>query len=146
MILHIAVIFGFGCIYSKLEFGSAFTLGGLTYVLLSWGLRFWFTRKHRSGMNHVREGKWEIAIPYFQQSLDYFTENRWMDKYRSIVLLTPSAMSYREMAMVNIAFCLGQLGQGRASREAYERALKEYPGSVIASTALNLMKAASSAT
>lgn len=41
--------------------------------------------------------------------------------------------------MLNEAFALGQQGMRSEARSAYERALAEFPDSVMAQSALNLM-------
>jgi len=43
------------------------------------------------------------------------------------------------MALNNIAFCYGQIGQGSKAIEYYERTLKEYPDSGIAKAGLNFL-------
>jgi hypothetical protein len=46
------------------------------------------------------------------------------------------------MALVNMAFCYSQLGDGLKSKELYEKTLIEYPDSQIAKTALSLYESA----
>ncbi|WP_144803871.1 tetratricopeptide repeat protein [Maribacter sp. MAR_2009_72] len=48
-------------------------------------------------------------------------------------------MSYREMALANIGYCYSQIGDGKKAKEYYERTLKEFPGSGLAKSALNMM-------
>ncbi len=43
------------------------------------------------------------------------------------------------MALNNIAFCYGQMGNGEKSREYYEKILQEFPGSGLAKTALRFL-------
>ena len=52
-------------------------------------------------------------------------------------------MSYKEMALNNIGFCYSQIGQGKVSKEYYERTLKEFPDSGIAKVALRLLNSMS---
>ena len=56
-----------------------------------------------------------------------------------ITLLMPSAASYREIALLNTAFCYSQLGNVQQTRAYYERALAEFPDSSMAQVALNLI-------
>ena len=56
--------------------------------------------------------------------------------------LSSSKMSYKEMALVNIAFCYGQLGEGEKAREYYNAALKENPNNGMAIAALKLLDSA----
>ena len=48
---------------------------------------------------------------------EFFKRYNWIDKYRFVVLLSLSRISYTEMALANIAFCHGQLGEGGKSKE-----------------------------
>jgi hypothetical protein len=52
-------------------------------------------------------------------------------------------MSYKEMALNNIAFCYGQLGKGKLSKEYYEKTLDEFPESGIAKAGLRLINSVS---
>jgi hypothetical protein len=56
--------------------------------------------------------------------------------------MTPGAMSYREMALVNIAFCYVQIGDGVQARLSYEKCLERFPRSEIALSTLRMMDAA----
>jgi hypothetical protein len=43
------------------------------------------------------------------------------------------------MALNNIAFCYGQLGNGNLSKEYYQKTLDEFPESGLAKAALRLL-------
>jgi tetratricopeptide (TPR) repeat protein len=106
--------------------------------MLSYGLRNLITRSHQKGINLVKQGNFIDAIPYFERSVKYFSENDWVDKYRFLTMLSSSKMSYREMGLCNIAFCFSQTGEGQKAKELYQFTLNEYPENVLAQTALNL--------
>ena len=114
----------------------------LAFLVLRQGLALTLTAEHRAGIRAVRQGDFARALDRFEHSLEYFTQRPSLDRYRSILLLSASAWSFREMALVNIAFCHGQLGDGASSKAWYERALREFPGSVLATTALAMIQAA----
>lgn len=59
-------------------------------------------------------------------------------------MLSSSKMSYREMALANIGFCYGQIGNGEQSKVYYEKTLLEFPESGLAKSALKLITAAES--
>lgn len=113
--------------------------GAVSYLILSYFLRNSIPKDHRSGMKKVKAEDFENAIPDFEKSYEFFKRNDWIDKYRFVVLLSSSRITYKEMALNNIAFCFGQIGQGDKSREFYERTLKEYPDSGIAKAGLRLL-------
>ena len=115
--------------------------GAVTYWIISFILRSLIPKNHRSGMNKVKVGNYESAIADFEKSYDFFDKNQWIDKYKFLLLLSYSKISYKEMALNNIAFCYGQIGEGDKSKAFYERTLKEYPESGIAKAGLNLINA-----
>ncbi|WP_158845032.1 tetratricopeptide repeat protein [Algibacter sp. L1A34] len=116
--------------------------GALTYLLISYLLRNFIPRDHRKGVKETKLEKFEEAIPYFENSYAFFKKHEWIDKYRIIILLSPSKMSYPEMALANIGFCYGQIGNGKKSKVYYEKTLMEFPESGLAKSALKLINAA----
>jgi tetratricopeptide (TPR) repeat protein len=97
-------------------------------------------REHRKGMLLIRQEKYREAIEAFKRSYDQFADYPWVDRLRWLVCLDASAVSYREMALVNIAFCHVYLDEGDQAKQIYERALKEFPGSSIATSALRMIE------
>ncbi len=115
--------------------------GALTYLALSFFLRNALTKAHRIGMIKVRQEKYKSAIPEFQQSYSFFKKYPWIDQYRYLTILSSTKISYSEMALVNIAFCYGQLGDQKNCLAYYRRTLQEFPNSGIAKAALNMLEA-----
>jgi len=128
-------------IYSKLglELLEAIFCSSLTYLVISFCLQNLLTKNFRQGIKLIKQQDFSNAIPFFEKSVNFFTKNRWVDKYRFITLLSSSKMSYKEMGLCNIAFCYSQTGNGTKAKEYYERILDEFPNSVIASTALKFI-------
>lgn len=116
-------------------------IGAAIYLAISFSLRFGIARQHRLGMIKVKAGNYKDAIPLFEKSYQFFTHNEWIDRYRYITLLSSSRISYREMALNNIAFSYGQIGNGEQSIYYYKKTLSEFPESALAKTALNLIEA-----
>ena len=116
--------------------------GTLTYLAISFGLRTFIPKDHRQGIALVKKQRFSDAISFFQKSYSFFSKNNWIDKYRFLTLLSSSRMSYREMALCNIAFCYSQIGDGKTAIEFYTRALKEFPDSGLAQTALRMLHSA----
>jgi tetratricopeptide (TPR) repeat protein len=114
----------------------------LTYLIISISLRFLIPHDHRKGMSLVKQEKFAEAIDFFEKSYAFFSQHNWIDKFRFVTLLSSSRMCYKEMALVNIAFCYGQIGNGLKSKEYYERTLLEYPDNGIAKAGLNLINSA----
>ena len=111
----------------------------IVYVAALFSLRWLVAFHHRMGMRNYKKGNFEKAMGYFEKSHDFFRRHPWIDKYRYITLLSSTRISYREMALLNIAFCHGQIGNGRESKEFYESALAEFPDSEIAKAALRMI-------
>ncbi|MEX2026418.1 MAG: tetratricopeptide repeat protein [Pirellulaceae bacterium] len=113
------------------------------YLAYSFGSRLLLAGAHRRGIQLAHQHRFEDAIREYESSYDFFRRYRWLDDYRSTLMMTPSAMSYREMALVNIAFAYSQLGDSAQSIAYYRRALDEFPDSQIAVAALKMMESAS---
>tara|TARA_R110002050_G_scaffold67404_2_gene145851 strand:+ start:1236 stop:1724 length:489 start_codon:yes stop_codon:yes gene_type:complete len=113
--------------------------GAITYLILSQVLRRTIAIEQRKGMVKVKSKDYHNAIPHFKNSYKFFTKNDWIDKYRFFTLLSSGKMSYREMALINIAFCYGQAGNGNLSKEYYEKTLTEFPESGMAKAGLSLL-------
>ena len=118
------------------------TFGAITYLIISVLLKLVIAKDHRRGMSLVKSQRFEEAIPYFQKSYDFFNKNMWVDKWRSITMLSSSAITYREMAMLNHAFCLSQIGKGVEAHELYKATLSEFPDSSLALTAIRIYDSA----
>jgi hypothetical protein len=116
--------------------------GGGAYLSYSVLSRFFLTRSHRTGISQVRRQQFGDAIESFQKSLAFFDRHPRVDRFRSIVLMSASAASYREMALANIAFCYVQLGNGDRARRYYELCQEQFPESALASAALRMMDVA----
>lgn len=116
-------------------------LGTLFFLICSQVSRRIFTREHRRAIQYCRNQEYARAIPLFEQSIEFFERNRWVDQYRAIVLFSSSSMSYREMGLVSVAFCYAQMGDGDNSRLTYEKCLNEFPDNMIAKTSLNFLVA-----
>lgn len=141
--LAIAVSFAFvgWLLYPKL----GIPIGIFTYTVLSYVLRAVLTSHHKRGIALCKQKQFTEAIPEFERSLAFFRHHAWLDDYSAITMLSFGGMSYREMSLVSLAFCYGQLGDGTKSRTMYEQCLKEFPESGMAEAALRLMDAAANA-
>ncbi len=122
-----------------------FFVGALTYLTLALVLRGSIARTHRRGVSRFKRRQFEEAIRYFEDSYDFFTRHPWIDEWRFLTILSSSQIGYREMALLNIAFCHTQLGDGRKAKEFYQRTLDEYPDSKMARTSLRMIESAEQA-
>jgi tetratricopeptide (TPR) repeat protein len=127
-------------IFSLLNLGEPTLLGGLTYLVISYVLRTYVVIDFRKGMQLCKTHKFKEAIPHFEKSISFFKEKKWLDKYRYVLLLSSSKMTYREMSLCNIAFCYSQTGEPQQAKLYYENILREFPGNAIATAALRMIR------
>lgn len=113
----------------------------LIYLLASISLKMLIPRNHRKGISLFRAGKYEDAVKEFEKSYEFFAKHAWIDRCRFFVLLSPSQVSYREMSLLNIAYCSAQAGNGAKAKEFYEKTLAQFPGSEMAASALRMIQA-----
>ncbi len=114
-------------------------VGALVWMVITTLMRRLLTGAHRKAMHLIKHERFEEAKPLFAQSYAVLCQRPWIDKFRWLLLGGCSRLSYREMALCNLAFCYGQTGDGQKMKEYYEKALAEFPGSVIATTALRFI-------
>ena len=115
-------------------------LGVGIYLAYSFSSRQIILGEHRRGMRLLQKHNFQDAIRCFEKSYTFFQKHSWIDKFRSIVLMSCSLMSYREMALINLAFCYVQIGNGGEAKKYYQQALKEFPKSVMANVALSFIQ------
>ena len=140
--LHLCIFVAMVYLFQGLNVGAPSLMAIATYLVLAYFLRFFLAKYHRYGMMFIKQHAYENAIPYFEKSYEYFQKNAWLDKFRAFFLLSSSRISYKEMALVNLAYCYSQLGEGAQAKAYYERALKEFPDSGIAKAGLNMINSA----
>lgn len=133
-------------LWYQLKADNPFFNGALTYLILSFALRTLIPHNHKAGMTLVKQEKYLDAISHFKNSYDFFKRYEWLDKYRYLTLLSSAKMSYKEMALNNIAFCFGQMGDRTKSKEYYELTLQEFPNSGMARAGLNMLNATDTST
>ncbi len=121
-------------------FTDALQIALIIYMIAFVLLRNLVPRNHRKGMRYFRSGNYAQAIDEYQKSYAFFTKYAWIDKYRFLVLLSSSRISYTEMALLNIAYCHAQLGNGPKAIKCYEAVLREFPDSQMAQSALQMLR------
>jgi tetratricopeptide (TPR) repeat protein len=110
--------------------------GAFIYLAYSYSSRSLLLKHHRQGRTLTDQGNYEEAIKAFEKSYDFFSRNSWVDRFRYLTMMTPAYQSFREMALLNIAYCYGQLGDKDRTKVYYQRTLQEFPESSMAQTAL----------
>jgi len=131
----VAVVYSIGVPYPIVT-------GALTYMVISFSLRRLLPAAHRRGISYFKKKDYNAAIPEFQKSYAFFSKHQWIDNMRYLTLLSSSRIGYREMALLNIAFCYGQIGEGAKSKEYYQKTLAEFAHSEMAAAALKMFDSA----
>ena len=111
------------------------------YVAYALGARRLIAGRHRRGIALLKQRRYREATAQLQESFAFFDRHPWIDRLRCIVLMNPSALSYREMDLLNVAFCYAQIGDRKRARECYESCLARFPGNHLASTAIRALDA-----
>lgn len=137
LIVMILLVVLFGILIKPFEY--ALIVAMLFYLFVSNLLRNLVPRYHRKGIALYKAGNYAQAIGEYEKSYAFFTEHAWIDKYRFIVLLSSSRISYTEMALLNIAFCYAQMEDGRRAKEYYDKVLEQFPDSEMAKSALRML-------
>jgi len=115
-------------------------IGILIHVLYQAIIKILVEHPTTPGLKLIQERKFKEAISQFENAYQFYSRHKWIDQGR-FVLLISSNVSFREMALVNIAFCYSQIGNGNKSKEYYQRILAEFPDSSFAEVSLNAIKA-----
>lgn len=140
IVIHLLLIVLF-FIISTIIFPGKINYSFIFFILISLLLKFSIASYHRKGIKLFKKGKYLEAIENFEKSYLFFKKNSWLDDYRFITLLSSSKISYKEIALNNMAFCYAQLGNGQKAKEFYEKTLTEFPNSGIAKAGINILNA-----
>lgn len=116
-----------------------FLVGTAAYLLLLFTLRSVIAKHHRAGVKLFKQERFAEATHEFEKSYRFFSEHSWLDRWRAITVLSSSRVSYREMALLNLAFCLAQSGQKAQALATYQKALAEFPEGKLAPTAIRML-------
>ena len=115
-------------------------LGAAVFLLYSQLSRNYVLRFHYIGIRALRARQFADAISQFQASYDFLTAHQWLDQLRGLTFLSSSKASYRELALVNIGYCLVQLERFRDAELMYLRIQKEFPSSPHPEPVLKLLR------
>lgn len=139
LFLHLVVLFAVCSLWGWAMGGRWFILSYVIYAVILLGIPEIMASDHKRGMRLLKREEFGKAIPCFLASYDYFERNKWIDRFRYVTVMSSSKMSYREMALCNVAFCYGQMGNCERMREYYDRALRDFPDNIVAKTALRVL-------
>lgn len=141
-LLHVLLIVLFPYLLSL--FNVAIDLGllisALSYMALSVILQRMLPLHHRMGFSLLMQKNYEAASLAFQESWNYFNKKPWLDKYRAVLMLSASKISYREMALINRSLCYWHIGDTEKALESYREVLHYFPQSRMAKDAISYIE------
>ena len=136
LLVHLALLGGLVALTARAFPGygplDAVLVGAAPYVCYSVVVRPLLTRRHRAGIRLLRAGRFEEAVHAFEESRDFFARHPALDRYRFLILMSAGAVSYRELAMGNIAYAYARAGNLAPARKACEQAFAAFPGCAVA--------------
>ncbi|NIQ78469.1 MAG: hypothetical protein GTN93_10325 [Anaerolineae bacterium] len=104
--------------------------------------RYTVTRHHVKGLRLVRAQRFDEATRAFEQNLAFFEKHPNLDKWRSLIFLSPARYGHREMTLMNLGYTSAMMRRGARSAQYYKRALELNPKNGAAIAALNLLNSA----
>jgi tetratricopeptide (TPR) repeat protein len=122
------------------DLNLAVAYGAIVYLLYSFASKAFLLRNHRRGVYLTKIQSFRDAISAFKLSYAFLRKYAWLDKYRFITMLDSSAVSYREMALCNIAYSYAQLDENVAAATYYRKALAEFPQSAMAKNGIEYVE------
>jgi tetratricopeptide (TPR) repeat protein len=138
---QLAVYFSAIVVAERLGAPDPLIFGIAPVFIYSISVRQLVPHHHRKGMSFFKKALWYEALKEFEASYEFFSNNGWIDHYRSVILMSCTRMSYREMALLNQVFCHTQIGNGEKAKDIYKVTLEQFPDSQIAQAALNFFSA-----
>ena len=72
-------------------------------------------------------------------SKTFFEKYAWIDKYRALILMSPSVYTYHEMAMMNLAYIHLEKEDIFRAAQYYRETINHYPENQIAAKTLKLI-------
>lgn len=117
------------------------TVGFLVFIAFTILSRRLLSRDQIRGMKHLQKDELQEALACFERSYEFFSEHEWIDRFRALTMMTPTAFCYREMALCNIAYCHGQMGDGAKLKATLRRTLEEFPENPLALAGLRSFQA-----
>ena len=111
----------------------------LTYMIKHF-LRGIYAPGHARALGYMYQGKWKEAISLLIKNKQHFELHPKIDTYRSITLLSASAISYHEMACTNLAYCFAKMGEWENALHYYQETLTVNPQNENAKRGINYLQ------
>ena len=126
------------------ECACSFLAAVLLVVGYRYLVRYTITRHYTKGVRLVKAQRYEEAIQAFERNLAFFEKHPNLDRWRSILFLSPGKYGYREATLLGLGFVSGQMVDGRRVEHYHQRALELNPKNGAAIAVLNVLNAGKS--
>lgn len=140
-VLHAVLIAGISLFFERLSVPWPVVWATAVFLILANLVRRILISDLRRGIDTLNAKKYAEALPWLERSVTFFQRYPWLDKYRYLLLLSSSALSYREIALVNRALCIGRTRSFEETDAAFKEVLQEFPESVLARITRRMMYA-----
>lgn len=121
----------------------AITVGLYPVLIITFQLTF--GRSVGQGLYLYYNQKYPEAIEALSKGVAFFDRHRLLDRV-PFLFVTGDPACYREQALLTMAACYGQMGEGARAKAAYEHVLEQFPQSNRAAAVLNIIQAAKGGT
>jgi len=126
VVIEVLIIITICCLLIKpLLYGLI--VGSWLYLVLANVLRGIFLKHHKRGIKQMGNRHFTEAIDAFSLSHDFFEKHKGIDKYRFLTMFMSSKLSYRQMALFNLANCYAAKSQFNEAKEKLEQFLQTAP-------------------
>lgn len=125
-IFHLILVSLLGYLLSIFSF-NYWVLAPIIFAALAYILQHLLLKDNSKGAQLAKIKDYENAISHFKKCADYLTKNEWIDRHRYITVLSRSRLSYREVVLLNWAFCLAKAGRKQEATGLLQDIIKQYP-------------------
>lgn len=100
---------------------------------------WWYARELFLGRAAARRGDFPQAVRRLETAIARFEALAWVDRFRMLLLFSPTGCRFRESALLALAHCHALAGNAEALG-AFERCAEAFPKSGSASASLMLLR------
>lgn len=124
IILHFAIAYTLIVIvYSIYPYYYHWAIGLFCYLIINLIFYRVIPNKHIKGLRNLAKADYKTALNDFEKSHLLFSKHNFFDRYGFIFLLNMSRYSYREAALLNMAFINYKIGNIEEALKLYEKVL-----------------------
>lgn len=104
---------------------------------------WWYARDLFLGRSAARRGDFVRAVKLLEAAIERFEALAWIDRFRMVLLFSPTGCRFRESALLALAHCHALAGN-REAFAAFERCAEAFPKSSSATASLMLLRVGAS--